>query len=114
MSNNYKRSRWRFNLRTLIVAVFILCAFCAANFSAGKPQVMFRFSEEDGGGAVYAVPFGWPLPYLRVPTGDYARLPADLYLPGLVVDLGVAAMLLVTVLFLWNVLNRVRSKHAGK
>lgn len=112
MNNNDRPFRWQFQLRTLIIAVFALCAFCAANLSAGKPQLMFRFSEQDGGGSVYAVPFGWPLPYVRVPTGDYERLPADLYLPGLLVDLGVAALLLVTVLFLWNALKRFRSKRA--
>lgn len=108
MNTNDKRSRWQFNLRTLIIAVFVLCAICAANLSAGKPQLMFQFGQEDGGGSVYAVPFGWPLPYLRIPTGDHTRLPADLFLPGLIVDLGVAIVLMVTVVYVWNVVNRFK------
>lgn len=111
MHNKHKQTRWRFNLRTLIVVVFILCALFAANLSPGKPQMMFHFNEADGGGLVYGVYYGWPVPYLRLPTGDYARLPADFFMPGLIVDLGVAALLIATIPFVGIVLRRIKARR---
>lgn len=107
MTDQPSRSRWRFSLKSVGFVIFVLCAFLAANLSAGKPQVMFRFAEEDGGTAVYGTSYGWPLPYLRVPTGDHDHMPADLFMPGLMVDVSVIALMVAAILFLPRVLSRL-------
>lgn len=105
--------RRQFSLKVLFLVTAAVCAFSAANLSGGKPQVIFQFSEEDGGRAIYASHFGWPATYLRAPTGEHASTVAsDWFVPGLIVDLGFAAVCLVALLaFPWFV-GKVVTDHS--
>lgn len=107
MRTQPERYRWRYSLRSLLLAIVGLSIFLAATLATGKPRVMFRFDDADGGNVVYAHHYGWPVTYLRVPSGQYAgEIPPDLFAPGLIVDLGVAGGLFVATLFVAAVLKR--------
>jgi hypothetical protein len=109
MNEHDKRVRWRFSLRTLILTVFAVGVTCAATLTRQEPQLMWRFSEADGGGAIYGTSIGWPWTYLRMPVGDYAHVPADLFAPGLIADLAFAAMLIAMLVFAWKSVGRARA-----
>jgi hypothetical protein len=77
--------RWRFSLKSLLVAVAFLSVFLAITITGGR-------TKEMGQTGIHARHYGWPVAYLRVPTGEYAdKVPADVFVPGLLVDLIVAA-----------------------
>lgn len=91
MADNNKRG-WFRSRRVKTVAAFMLTAACVANIYPRGPYLMFRFSENDGGGAIYGQYYGWPLPYLRNPVGEYAHVPDDCVLPALAINLGCALL----------------------
>ena len=99
MSAHAKSAHWRFSLRTVIVAVALLAVLLAMTLSGGQIKEM-------GSTGIHARHFGWPVPYLRVPAQEAAgKLPADLFVPGLVLDLGLAATVAATtivVLSFWK------------
>ena len=108
MNDHDRRVRWRFSIRTMIVSVFAVGVICAVTLTRQEPQLMWRFSQADGGDAMYATSIGWPWTYLRIPVGDYAHAPADLFAPGLIANLAFAAVLIAMLVFAWKRIGRVR------
>jgi hypothetical protein len=91
--------RWRFSLKSLLIAVAFLSVFLAITITGGR-------TEEMGQTGIHARHYGWPVAYLRVPTGEYAdKVPADVFVPGLLVDLIVAAVLFAAVLSAWRAMR---------
>jgi hypothetical protein len=85
MSVHAKSGGWQFSLRTMVVAVSLLAVLLAMTLSGGH-------IKELGSTGIYARHYGWPVPYLRVPARRAAgKLPADLFVPGLILDLALAA-----------------------
>ena len=68
--------------------------------------------ESNGGATVYATHYGWPFPYLRVPTGDHAgKLPPDVFVPGLVIDLALVTLVCVAVLSVSTIVGKAGSRR---
>jgi hypothetical protein len=112
MHDNTISRRWRFSLKSLILGIALLSLMLAVTHSGGQIRVMHRFSEARGGGAIYARHYGWPIPYLRVPTGAHAGKAADVFIPGLIIDLIFAAILVATAFRAWTVVRNARSNRS--
>jgi hypothetical protein len=75
---------------------------------------MHRYSEARGGGVIYARHYGWPIPYLRVPNGAHASMAPDVFVPGLIIDLVLAVILVAVVFRVWVVVRRsIRANGAS-
>ncbi len=109
MNDHPNRVRFRFTLRTLMLSVFIVGVIAATALTKKDSQVMWRFSEADGGGVIYGTYYGWPFHYLRVPEGEYANVPADWFAPGLIANAMIALLLLATLRFAWRTVCRIRT-----
>src|SRR5687768_15705148 len=92
MIHNTTSRRWRFSLKSLIFGIALLSLFLAVTHSGGQIRVMHRYSEARGGGVIYGRHHGWPIPYLRVPSGAHAGMAPDVFIPGLIIDLVLAAI----------------------
>jgi hypothetical protein len=107
MGEEVMRRRWRFKLRSLLLAMVGLSMLLAATAATGPPREMFRFDNAEGGAVVYARHYGWPVAYLRVPSGEHAgRIPADLFVPGLIVDLALVGCASAAVVVATTMLQR--------
>jgi hypothetical protein len=107
MGDEGMRRRWRFKLRSLLLAMVGLSMLLAATAATGPPREIFRFDDADGGDVVYAHHYGWPVAYLRVPSGKYAgRMAADLFVPGLIVDLALVGCASAAVVVAATILQR--------
>ena len=114
MNDHPNRGRFRFTLRTLMLAVLIVSVITATALTKKESQVMWRFSEADGGGIIYGTYYGWPIHYLRVPEGEYANVPADWFGPGLIANAMIALLLLATLRFAWRRVLRTRTACSAK
>ena len=92
--------RPRFRLRTLALVLALLAVLLAMNVSTGPPKLMVQ--------SIYGYHYGWPLTYLRVPTGEHAHIPLDLFVPGLLVNFAAAFFLLAGVIVVWRRFGHVR------
>lgn len=100
MSDNIPSRWWRFSLTSLILAIAFLSVVLAVTLSGGRTQKMGRTS-------IYARHYGWPIPYLRVPTGDHTgKVPADLFVPGLIIDLVLAVIVVAAILFMLALIGK--------
>jgi hypothetical protein len=112
MNNETTASRWRFSLKSLTLGIALLSLLLAVTHSGGQTRVMHRYSEARGGGIIYARHYGWPIPYLRAPTGAHAGMAADVFVPGLIIDLVLAVIVVAVVFRVWAVLRTARSKRS--
>lgn len=114
MGDEGMRRRWRFKLRSLLLAMVAISMLLAATAATGPPREMFRFDDADGGAVVYARHYGWPVAYLRVPSGEHAgRIAADLFVPGLIVELALVGCASAAVVVAPSMLLR-RARLIGK
>jgi hypothetical protein len=109
MGEKSNAGRWRFSLKSLILGIALLSLLLAVTHSGGQTRVMLRFSEARGGGVIYARHYGWPIPYLRIPTGVHAGTAADVFIPGLIIDLVLAAILVAAAFRVWSIVRRASS-----
>jgi hypothetical protein len=114
MNNETTSHRWRFSLKSLVLGIALVSLVLAVTHSGGQTRVMHRYSEARGGGVIYARHYGWPVPYLRVPTGAHAGMAADVFVPGLIIDLVLAVILVAVAFRVWVVVCRsIRTKGAS-
>jgi hypothetical protein len=94
MSENTSH-RWRFSLKSLAFAMACLSLFLALTFSGGQVRRM----SLDGPTRIVARHYGWPVPYLRIPTGTHSSISWDVFLPGLFIDLALAILVVAAMFF---------------
>ncbi len=99
MNDNRVQARLRFTLRTLMLTVLAVAMLAATAVTRRESQVMWQFSEADGGDAMYGTSYGWPVPYLRVPVGQYAHVPSDWFVPGLIANATIVLLVLAVLYF---------------
>jgi hypothetical protein len=112
MRDNSTSRRWRFSLKSLILGIALFSLMLAVTHSGGQTRVMHRYSEARGGEAIYARHYGWPISYLRVPTGAHAGKAADAFIPGLIIDLIFAAILVAAAIRVWTVVRKAMSNRS--
>ncbi len=99
MNDNRVKARLRFTLRTMMLTVLVVGVLTATAVTKRDSQLMWQFSEADGGGAMYGTTYGWPFPYLRVPVGRYAHVPSDWFVPGLIANATIVLLVLAVLYF---------------
>ena len=91
-----------------MLSVFMVSVIAAMTLAKKDSQVMWQFSEADGGGIIYGTNYGWPFHYLCVPEGEYAKVPADWFAPALIANAIIAILVVATLRFAWRTVCRMR------
>ena len=99
MNDNRVQARLRFTLRTLMLTVLAVAVLAATAVTKRESQVMWQFSEADGGDAMYGTTYGWPFSYLRIPVGQYGHVSPDWFVPGLIANATIVLLVMAVLYF---------------